>query len=159
MSNFNIRLAQKSDAQTILNYIKKIAEYEKMSDCVVNTKELIEQVVFDDGKAKVFIGEEDGKPVGFALFFETYSTFVGKTGIHLEDLFVDEEKRGSGYGKKLFKAVIEYAYSHGCERVDWVCLDWNTPSQKFYDYMGASYLSEWRLYRLAGGSIKDALDK
>ena len=128
-SDFSVRLATVDDAKTVLSFIQKIAEYEKMTDEVVNSEDLIREVVFGDNAAKVFLGEENGKAVGFALFFETYSTFVGRKGIHLEDLFVDPDCRGKGYGKALFDAVAKYAADGNYGRLEWVCLDWNTPSQ------------------------------
>ena len=131
-SDFSVRLATVDDAKTVLSFIQKIAEYEKMTDEVVNSEDLIREVVFGDNAAKVFLGEENGKAVGFALFFETYSTFVGRKGIHLEDLFVDPDCRGKGYGKALFDAVAKYAADGNYGRLEWVCLDWNTPSQDFY---------------------------
>ena len=130
-SEFSVRLATVEDAKTVLSFIQKIAEYEKMTDEVVNSEDLIREVVFGDNAAKVFLGEENGKAVGFALFFETYSTFVGRKGIHLEDLFVDPDCRGKGYGKALFDAVAKYAADGNYGRLEWVCLDWNTPSQDF----------------------------
>lgn len=152
---FLIRNAEKNDSKTIFKFILKIAEYEKMQDEVINSIELVEKVIFDDNAAKVFIAEEDGNPVGFALFFETYSTFVGKKGIHLEDLYVDSEKRGQGYGKALFKAVAEYTQNGGYGRMEWVCLDWNKPSIDFYESMNAVYLDQWRIYRLSGKALED----
>lgn len=156
---FTTREATRGDAELVLSYIKKIAEYEKMSDRVVNTKELVEEVVFDNNAAGVIIGEENGVPIGFALYFETYSTFVGRVGLHLEDLFVDLDKRGRGYGKKLLQAVAQKAVDKGCQRLEWVCLDWNKPSQDFYAKMGASVMDEWLIYRLAGNEIAEAINK
>ena len=139
-SDFSVRLATVDDAKTVLSFIQKIAEYEKMTDEVVNSEDLIREVVFGDNAAKVFLGEENGKAVGFALFFETYSTFVGRKGIHLEDLFVDPDCRGKGYGKALFDAVAKYAADGNYGRLEWVCLDWNTPSQDFYFRLGAKHI-------------------
>lgn len=157
--DFTIRLAQKEDAPIVLEFIKKIAAYEKMSDEVVATKEVLEEFVFDRQDAWVFIGEENGKPVGFALFYENFSTFLGRTGLYLEDLFVDPEMRGKGYGKALFQAVAKEADRRGCRRMEWTCLNWNKPSIDFYDYMGAVPMSDWTTYRLAGGAIKQAVQK
>lgn len=157
--DFTIRLAQKEDAPIVLEFIKKIAAYEKMSDEVVATKEVLEEFVFDRQDAWVFIGEENGKPVGFALFYENFSTFLGRTGLYLEDLFVDPEMRGKGYGKALFQAVAKEADRRGCRRMEWTCLNWNKPSIDFYHYMGAVPMSDWTTYRLAGGAIKQAVQK
>lgn len=157
--DFIIRKAEKKDAGLVLDFIKKIAEYEKMSDQVVATKELLEEFVFDREAAEVLIGEAGGRPVGFALYFKNFSTFLGRTGIHLEDLFVDPAERGKGYGKGLFQAVCSIAAERGCQRLEWTCLNWNQPSIDFYHYMGAVPLSEWTTFRLAGGAIEAALDK
>ena len=154
MENFQIRRAERKDAQLVLDFIKGIAEYEKMSDCVKATRELIEEFVFDKRAADVFIGEWNGKPVGFALFFENFSTFVGRTGLHLEDLFVLPEARGKGFGKKLFQAVAAEAVSRGCQRMEWACLDWNKPSIGFYLGMGAVPMTDWTSYRLSGDAIR-----
>lgn len=157
--DFTIRKAEKKDAQLVLDFIKKIAGYEKMSDQVVATEELLEEFVFDRRAAEVLIGEAGGKPVGFALYFENFSTFLGRTGIHLEDLFVDPDHRGKGYGKRLFQAVCKIAAERGCQRLEWTCLNWNQPSIDFYHYMGAVPLNEWTTFRLAGDAIEAALEK
>ena len=159
MDTFQIRLAEKKDARLVLDFIKGIAAYEKMSDCVTATPERIEEFVFDRNAASVLIGEWEGKPVGFALFFENFSTFVGRTGLYLEDLFVLPEARGKGFGKKLFQAVAQEAVNRGCQRMEWTCLDWNQPSIDFYLRMGAKPLSEWTNYRLSGEDIKEAVKK
>lgn len=156
---FTIRKASIEDAELVLEFIKAIADYEKMSDEVIATKETLEEFVFTKKAADVFIGECDGVPCGFALFFENFSTFIGRTGIHLEDLFVYPEYRGRGYGKKLFKAVAKEAVDRGCQRLEWVCLDWNKPSIDFYLSLGATPMSEWTTYRLAGEDIEKVLGK
>ncbi|MBQ2677106.1 MAG: GNAT family N-acetyltransferase [Clostridia bacterium] len=157
--DLNIRFAKREDAGIVLEFIKKIAEYEKMSDQVVNTEQMIQQVVFDNHAAEVILAEVEGKPVGFALFFQNYSTFVGKSGIYLEDLFVDPDMRGKGIGKALIQKIFAIALERNCSRVEWCCLDWNTPSIDFYKYLGAKPMSEWTTYRLAGADIKSALEK
>lgn len=154
-----IRTAQKEDAALVLSFIKKIAEYEKMSDQVVATVETLEEFVFDRNAAQVFLAEYEGEPVGFALFFENFSTFIGRTGLYLEDLFVDPDKRGLGIGKALFQAVAAEAERRGCQRMEWTCLDWNTPSINFYRRMGAISMDEWTTYRLAGSAIGEAVKR
>ena len=154
-----IRTAQKEDAALVLLFIKKIAEYEKMSDQVVATVETLEEFVFDRNAAQVFLAEYEGEPVGFALFFENFSTFIGRTGLYLEDLFVDPDKRGLGIGKALFQAVAAEAERRGCQRMEWTCLDWNTPSINFYRRMGAISMDEWTTYRLAGSAIGEAVKR
>lgn len=154
-----IRTAQKKDAALVLSFIKKIADYEKMSDQVVATEETLEEFVFGRKAADVFIADYDGEPAGFALFFENFSTFIGRTGLYLEDLFVDPDKRGLGIGKALFQAVAAEAERRGCQRMEWTCLDWNTPSIEFYRRMGAISMDEWTTYRLAGKSISEVVRK
>ena len=159
MKNLQIRMAEKKDAPLVLSFIKGIAAYEKMSDCVTATEEILEEFVFDRKAASVFLAEWQGKPVGFALFYENFSTFVGRTGMYLEDLFVLPEARGKGIGKKLFQAVAQEAVNRGCQRMEWTCLDWNRPSIEFYLRMGAVPMSEWTNYRLSGDAIAEALKK
>ena len=156
---FGFRNAEKKDACLVLKFIRKIAEYERMSRQVVATRELLEEFVFDRKAAEVLIGEAEGRPVGFALYFENFSTFLGRTGLHLEDLFEDPDQRGKGYGKQLFQAVARIAAERGCQRLEWACLNWNQPSIDFYHYMGAVPLEEWTTFRLAGGAIEAALEK
>lgn len=159
MKNLQIRMAEKKDASLVLSFIKGIAAYEKMSDCVTATEEILEEFVFDRKAASVFLAEWQGKPVGFALFYENFSTFVGRTGMYLEDLFVLPEARGKGIGKKLFQAVAQEAVNRGCQRMEWTCLDWNRPSIEFYLRMGAVPMSEWTNYRLSGDAIAETLKK
>lgn len=158
-SRLKIRVAKKEDAALVLSFIKKIAEYEKMSEQVVATPETLEEFVFNRQAADVLIAEYDNTPVGFALFFENFSTFIGRTGLYLEDLFVDPDKRGLGIGKALFQAVAAEAERRGCQRMEWTCLDWNTPSIEFYRRMGAISMDEWTTYRLAGKAIGEAVKK
>ena len=156
MKSFQFRYATEDDAALILEFIKGIATYENMLDQVVNTEEMIKEVVFGKGNAEVIFVLEGEKEVGFALFFHNYSTFVGRSGIHLEDLFVWPEYRGKGYGKALFCEVARIAKERGCGRMEWTCLDWNTPSINFYLSMGAVPMDEWTIYRLTADQI-DAL--
>ena len=158
-SHLKIRTAQKEDAALVLSFIKKIADYEKMSDQGIATVETLEEFVFERNAAQVFLAEYNDEPAGFALFFENFSTFIGRTGLYLEDLFVDPDKRGLGIGKALFQAVAAEAERRGCQRMEWTCLDWNTPSIEFYRRMGAISMDEWTTYRLAGKAIKEAVQK
>ena len=155
MNNVQFRYATENDAALVLEFIKGIATYEKMLDEVVNTEELIKEVVFGKGHAEVIFALDGEKEVGFALFFHNYSTFVGRAGIHLEDLFVWPEYRGKGYGKALFCEVARIAKERNCGRMEWTCLNWNTPSINFYLSMGAVPMDEWTTYRLTG----EALDR
>ncbi len=153
--NFEIRNATKEDAPLVLDYIKRLATYEKMLDEVEATEELMIKNVFEKKYAEVVIGELDGKPVGFALFFHNYSTFVGKPGLYLEDVFVDVEHRGKGFGKKLLAHLAQIAVERDCGRMEWSVLDWNEPSINFYKSLGAVPMDEWTVFRLAGDSLKD----
>ena len=142
------RKADRNDTKTILDFINKLAEYEHMEDQVVASSELLEEWIFDKNKANVIIAEKDGTPVGFALYFYNFSTFLGRAGIYLEDLFVLKEYRGKGYGKGLIKKLAEIALDEGCGRLEWSCLDWNTPSINFYKSIGAVPMDEWTVYRM-----------
>lgn len=157
MKSFQFRYATEDDAALILEFIKGIATYEKMLDEVVNTEEMIKEVVFGKGHAEVIFALEGEKEVGFALFFHNYSTFVGRAGIHLEDLFVWPEYRGKGYGKALLYEVARIAKERGCGRLEWTCLDWNTPSINFYLSLGATPMDEWTIYRLTADQIDNHL--
>lgn len=153
-----IRKATKKDSSIILDFIKKIAKYEKMSDQVKTTVEDIEENVFEKHQADVLIAYYNKIPAGFALFFQNFSTFEGKAGIHLEDIFVNEEMRGKGIGSALFDAVAKTAYTRGCPRLEWACLNWNKPSIEFYLDRNAVPMSEWTTYRLTSEHIKTCAD-
>lgn len=148
-----IRKAEREDAALVLEFIKGIAKYEKMENEVEATVELLEEQLFDKGRAEVIFAMEDGKEVGFALFFHNFSTFVGRGGLYLEDLYVYPEYRGKGYGKALFLELVRIANERKCGRMEWVCLNWNTPSIEFYRSMGAVALDEWTAYRLTEETI------
>lgn len=148
MPKFEIRPAQESEAALVLEFIKKLATYEKMLDEVEATVETIHDSLFVKHDAEVVFGCEGGVPVGFALFFHNFSTFVGRKGLYLEDLFVIPEKRGLGYGKALLLYLAHLAKERHCGRMEWVCLDWNQPSIDFYKSLGAKPMDEWTIYRL-----------
>ncbi|MBR4879110.1 MAG: GNAT family N-acetyltransferase [Clostridia bacterium] len=152
--NNTYRFAVRDDAGLILDFIRRLAEYEKMSDDVVATEELLTEWIFDKNKAEViFALDESGKEVGFALFFHNFSTFLGRAGVYLEDLFVLPEYRGKGYGKGLLKKLAQIAVERGCGRLDWSCLNWNKPSLDFYSSLGAAQLDEWVILRLTGDTL------
>lgn len=153
-ARFEIRYATENDAALILSFIRGIAEYEKMLDEVVATEELLQEWIFEKKKAEVIFAVEDGVEVGFALFFHNFSTFVGRAGLYLEDIFVKMEHRGKGYGKALLKELARIAVERGCGRMEWVCLDWNQPSIDFYRSLGAVPMDEWTIYRVAGDTLK-----
>ena len=146
--DFKIKRAEKEDALTIYELIKGIAEYEKMLDEVVNTPEMIKEWLFDKKTAETYIGEENGKPVGFILFFHNYSTFVGRAGIYVEDLFVIPEKRGKGYGNLLLAFAAHTAVERNCGRLEWTCLNWNKPSLDFYASISDVEMTEWTKHSL-----------
>lgn len=150
------RFATPEDAGIILEFIRELAEYERLSDDVVASEELLREWIFEKGKAEVIFALEDGKEVGFALFFNNFSTFLGRAGIYLEDLFVREEYRGKGYGKGLLQVLARITRERGCGRLEWSCLDWNTPSIEFYRSLGAVPMEDWTLYRVTG-DVLDAL--
>ena len=156
MSNLSFRAAAPGDEQTILNFIRALAEYEHMSDQVVATPELLREWIFEKKKAEVLFALEEGREVGFALFFHNFSTFLGPAGIYLEDLFVLPEYRGKGYGKGLLKKLAAIAVERGCGRLEWACLDWNKPSIDFYTKrMQAVPMDEWTIYRLMGERLRE----
>ena len=150
-----IRLALEKDLDLIIYFINKIAEYEKMSDDVVLDKETLRDYLFNKKIAKCKFIMEDNKEVGFALYFYNFSTFKGKAGLYLEDIFILEEYRHKGYGKKLFLELVKEAKENNLGRMEWTCLNWNEPSIKFYKSLGAISLDEWRTYRLDELQIKE----
>ena len=143
----------KRNGAKILEFIRALAAYEKMSDEVVATEELLREWIFEK-KAEVLFACEDGKEVGFALFFHNFSTFLGRAGIYLEDLFVLPEYRGKGYGTGLLKKLAQIAVERGCGRLEWWCLDWNQPSIDLYRSLGAELMDEWTTYRLTGETLE-----
>lgn len=151
----NYRFATPEDVDLILDFIKALADYEHMSDQVVATPELLKEWIFDKKKAEVIFAMEGENEIGFALFFYNFSTFLGRAGIYLEDLFVLPEYRGKGYGKGLLTKLAEIAVSRGCGRLEWWCLDWNKPSIDFYKSMGAEPMSDWTVYRITGDTLKE----
>ncbi len=157
--SLTFRYANKSDIPLILQFIKDLAEYEKMLNEVIATEELLDEWLFHKKKAEVIFAMKEGTEVGFALFFHNFSTFLGRSGLYLEDLYVKPEYRGYGYGKSLLKKLSQIAMEHGCGRLEWWCLDWNKPSIDFYLSLGAEPMSDWTVYRLAGDTLKDMADK
>ncbi len=158
MDNTRFRFATRQDVGLILSFIKKLAQYEKMSDQVIATEESLREWIFEKEKAEVIFAMENGKEVGFALFFYNFSTFVGKAGVYLEDIFVLPEYRGKGHGKGLFKELARITVEKGCGRLEWCCLDWNKPSINFYLSLGAVPMDEWTIYRLSGENLSCLAD-
>jgi GNAT superfamily N-acetyltransferase len=149
-----VRFAEKKDAPLILQFIRALAEYEHLEDQVQAEAHTLGKYIFDDHRAEALICEYDGAPAGFALFFHTFSTFVGRPGLYIEDLFVKPEFRGRGLGKLLLVFMAKLAVERNCGRLEWACLNWNEPSIAFYQSQGARPLSEWTTYRVAGEALK-----
>lgn len=153
------RFAERKDTALVLKFIKELAEYERMLDEVVATEELLEEWIFDKNKAEVLFAIVDGKEIGFALFFHNFSTFLGRGGIYLEDLYVQSEYRGQGYGKAILKQLAKIAVERGCGRLEWWCLDWNQASIDFYLSLGAEPMKDWTVYRIAGETLRDMVKR
>ena len=154
-NKLTFRYAERKDVPLILQFIKDLAEYEKMLDEVVADEATLEEWIFDQKKAEVIFAMEEGKEVGFALFFHNFSTFLGRAGIYLEDLFVQPEHRGKGYGKRILQKLASIAVERKCGRLEWWCLDWNQPSIDFYLSLGAEPMSDWTVYRIAGDTLQN----
>lgn len=153
MDKVTFRKAVPQDAGLILSFINKLAEYEKMTDQVVADENMLRHWIFEKEKAEVIFAMDSKKEVGFALYFHNFSTFLGRAGIYLEDLFVLPECRGKGYGKALLSELARLAVERGCGRLEWSCLDWNKPSIGFYLSLGAKPMDEWTVYRLEGETL------
>ena len=155
MKELRIEFAKSEDAHIILEFIKRLAEYEKLSDQVYATEEGLKKSLFaENSNAEALIGYFENKPVTFALFFHNYSTFLGKKGLYLEDLFVLPEYRGRGFGKSMLIYLAKVAVERDCGRLEWSVLDWNTPAMEFYKSIGAELKTEWILNRLSGETLK-----
>ena len=155
MVELTFRFAEERDTPLILDFIKGLADYEHLLDQVVADEATLADQLFEKKNAEVLFALEDGKEVGFALFFHNFSTFLGRAGLYLEDLFVLPEHRGKGYGKAILQRLAAIAVERGCGRMEWWCLDWNQPSIDFYRSLGAEPMSDWTVYRLAGETLQD----
>ncbi len=153
--SLEFRYAERKDVTLILKFIKDLADYEKMLDEVVADVETLEKWLFDKQKAEVIFAMEDNTEIGFALFFHNFSTFLGRSGIYLEDLYVKPEYRGRGYGKAILKQLAQIAVERECGRLEWWCLDWNKPSIDFYLSLGAQPMEDWTVYRIAGDTLTE----
>lgn len=154
IKNLKLRKAEVKDIKKILELIKEIAIYEKLIEEVIATEESLKKSIFENKEANVFLIEEKEIVIGYVIYFFNYSTFIGKKGFYLEDMYIKKEYRGKGYGKEIFKVIGRIAYEEECERMEWICLDWNTPSIKFYKSLGAESLNQWTIYRLTREKIK-----
>ena len=153
MSRAAFRGACPEDTALILRFIRELAAYERLEDQVVADEETLRRWIFEKKGAEVLFVLEDGREVGFALYFHNFSTFLGRSGVYLEDLFVLPEYRGRGYGKALLCRLAAIAKEEGCGRLEWWCLDWNKPSIDFYKSMGAEPMEDWTVYRVAGETL------
>ncbi|WP_300712157.1 GNAT family N-acetyltransferase [uncultured Brachyspira sp.] len=151
---FNIRFAEINDIPTIMRFIKELALYEHLENELKLTEESLKENIFYKKKAEIIIAFEDDIPIGYAVFFETFSTFEGKHCIYLDDLYINDKYRGFGYGKRLFKEIAEIAYERNCGRFEWQCLDWNKSSIDFYLSMNAEMVKDARVYRLTNEALK-----
>lgn len=159
IEKLKLRKVEVKDVKLVLGLIKEIATYEKMLDQVVATEESLTKSLFENKEAIVLLIEEKEKAIGYVVYFFNYSTFIGRKGFYLEDIYIKEEHRGKGYGKEIFKTMGSIAYKEGCERMEWSCLNWNTPSINFYKSLGAVPMSEWTVYRLTGDKIKELSER
>ena len=153
MANFRFRFANENDCRLILKFIRSLAKYERMEDEVVATESLLREQLFVKKKAEVLFVTDGDKEVGFALFFHNFSTFLGRAGIYLEDLYIRPAYRGRGYGKALLRELAHIAVIRGCGRLEWACLDWNKPSIDFYKSLGAVPMDEWTVSRATGDTL------
>lgn len=149
------RFAEEQDTPLILDFIRRLADYEHLLDQVVADEATLADQLFEKKNAEVLFALEDGKEVGFALFFHNFSTFLGRAGLYLEDLFVLPEHRGKGYGKAILQRLAAIALERGCGRMEWWCLNWNQPSIGFYKSLGAEPMSDWTVYRLTGTTLRE----
>ncbi|WP_187117367.1 GNAT family N-acetyltransferase [Clostridium amazonitimonense] len=159
LEDFKLRFAEKEDVTLILDFIKELAEYEGLLSEVVATEKVLEESLFHRKSAEVIIGEYQGKPVGFALFFHNFSTFLGKEGIYLEDLYIKPEMRGKGLGGIILSFLAKLAVERNCERFEWWCLDWNEPSIEFYKKLGATPMDQWTVYRVHDEALENLAKK
>ena len=158
MSKLTFKIAERKDSELILEYIKKLAKYEKRSDEVIATTKSIEKWIFDEKQAEVLFALEDEQVVGFALYFLSFSTYIGNVNMHLEDLFIDPEYRGKGYGKTLLKELAKIVENRNYGRLEWTCLSWNKPSINFYLSIGADE-KDWNVFHLTGDALKNFINE
>ena len=154
MEPLAFRAARREDVPLILEMIRALAEYEQLLSEVVATESVLEEWLFDKKKAEVLFPLLDRKEIGFALYFHNFSTFLGRAGLYLEDLYIQPEYRGRGYGRKVLQKLAQIAVERGCGRLEWWCLDWNRPSIDFYLSLGAEAMDEWTVYRISGDTLK-----
>lgn len=155
IKDFKLKRAEAEDIPLVLRFIRELAEYENMLDEVVADEQTLYHSIVECGYAKALIAYEKEIPVGFAVYFHNFSTFDGRAGIYIEDVYIVKEYRGKGYGKMIFTYLANEAVTKGFTRLEWSCLNWNKPSIDFYDSIGARNMCEWRRYRLSGQELSD----
>ena len=153
-TSVSFRFAEPKDVPLVLQFIRDLADYEKMADLVVADEKTLADQLFQKRNAEVVFAQVDGVDVGFALFFHNFSTFLGRAGLYLEDLYIKPDYRGKGIGTALFRELARIAVERGCGRFEWWCLDWNEPSIRFYKHLGAEAMSDWTVYRIEGDGIR-----
>ena len=159
IQGIKIRFAEEKDAQTIFEMIKELAEYEKLQNEVEATEELIREELFKHKVAEALVGEFEGQAVGYAIFFKNFSSFRGKAGIYIEDIYVKPQLRKKGFGRSFFSFIAQLAVERKCGGLEWTCLDWNAPSIAFYKKMGAKPLQKWTVYQIAGKDLAKLAEK
>jgi GNAT superfamily N-acetyltransferase len=153
-ADFGIRSATRSDVAAILAMIRELADYEHLTQlCTATEAQLAEELFGAGSRAEALVGEAHGEPVAFALFFHNFSTFLGRKGLYLEDLYVRPAHRRNGYGRALLLHLARVAHERGCGRFEWMALDWNEPAIRFYKGLGAAEMAEWRLFRVSGDAL------
>lgn len=159
IDDLKLRFAEIDDVPLILKFIMELAAYEKMLNKVVATEKILRESLFERRAAEVIIGEYKNEPIGFALFFHNFSTFLGLPGIYLEDLYVRPEMRGKGIGRSILSFLAKLAIERNCGRLEWWCLDWNEPSVKFYKQLGAISMDDWTVFRVSGNALNELANK
>lgn len=157
--NFTLRFALEKDTKLILDFIKELADYEELLNEVVATEDILRDSLFVNKAAEVIIAEYNGEPIGFALFFHNFSTFLGRPGLYLEDLYIRPEMRGRGFGKALLSFLAKLAIERNCGRFEWWCIDWNEPSINFYKSLGATSMDEWTVFRVHDKALVELASK
>ncbi|MDO5714118.1 MAG: GNAT family N-acetyltransferase [Tissierellia bacterium] len=159
IKDFTIRRTTIDDTPLIYRFIRELADYEGLLHEVKSTEEILRKSIFEEKACKVVIAELAGEPIGFSLYFHNFSTFEGRPGLYLEDLYIDPKYRGKGYGKKLLQFLAHEAVRLDCKRFEWWCLNTNTPSFEFYKSIGAEPMDEWTVFRIDGTTLIDMADK
>ena len=154
-AELTFRYAERKDVSLILKFILELARYEKLENEVIATEDILDDWLFEKKKAEVIFAVVDDKEIGFALFFHNFSTFLGRAGIYLEDLYIMPDYRGCGYGKAILQKLAQIAVQRGCGRLEWWCLDWNKSSIDFYLSLSAEPMKDWTVYRIAGDTLKN----